>query len=406
MPRETEAPPRKPKICHIINALYVGGAEMMLCKLLESLQKRNEFEFSVITLLDGGPLVDQIERLGIPVQRCHMQQGKFRWKEVKHLRNLIRSEQPDLVQTWMYHSDLLGGVATKLANRRTPVVWNIRHSHLSQESDKRSTRLVGKLLARLSHYLPHRVIVNSQVGKSTHLDLGYRPELFEMIPNGFDLEKFRPSHQDRHSVVKELELPDSVKLIGHVGRFHSMKRHQLFIEAAGRLASEGPQYHFVMVGRGVGRENDELMEWIKATDYPHRFHLLGPRQDLPRLQAAFDLMVSSSGPGEGFSNVLGEAMASSTPCVATDAGDAKFMLGETGLIVPVDDLDALHLAMRQLLTAPEAELWGRGLAARKRIRENFTMSRITDRYTELWNSCLPALEESVEPEEKLKRKSA
>ncbi|MCA9041377.1 MAG: glycosyltransferase, partial [Planctomycetaceae bacterium] len=295
----------------------------------------------------------------------------------------------------MYHSDLLGGVSTKLAKRKTPVVWNIRHSHLSEESDKKSTRFVGKLLARLSYYLPHRIIVNSEVGRRTHVELGYKPEALELIPNGFDLETFRPSHQDRNSVIKELELPDSAKLIGHVGRFHPMKRHQLFIQAAGRLASEGPQYHFVLVGRGVDRNNEELVQWINETDYPHRFHLLGPRQDIPRLQAAFDLMVSSSGPGEGFSNVLGEAMASGTPCVATDAGDARSLIGETGLVVPVDDVEALFSAMYQILTATGTELWGRGLASRKRIRDNFTLSIITERYSYLWRSCLPQITESV-----------
>lgn len=392
MPREIDAEDRKPKICHIINALHVGGAEMMLCKLLAALRERNEFDLSVITLLNGGPLTERIERLGIRVHHCNMQQGKFRWTEIKRLRDLVRLEQPDLVQTWMYHSDLLGGVATKLANRKIPVVWNIRHSHLSEESDKKSTRMVGKLLARLSHYLPHRIIVNSEVGQRTHLDLGYKPELMEVIPNGFDLDMFRPSHLDRDSVLDELELPPSVKLIGHVGRFHSMKRHQLFVQAAARLANEGPQYHFVMVGRDVDRNNSELVEWINETDFPHRFHLLGPRQDMPRLQAAFDLMVSSSGPGEGFSNVLGEAMASGTPCLATDAGDARQLVADTGVVVPVDDLDALSNALIQLMTAPEGELWARGLAARKRIRDNFTMPIITKKYCQLWRDCLPSAE--------------
>ncbi|MEZ6046571.1 MAG: glycosyltransferase, partial [Planctomycetaceae bacterium] len=271
MPRDvssTSEQRQKPKICHIINALHVGGAEMMLCKLLEELQERNEYEFSVITLLESGPLTNRIEELGIKVHSCNMRQGKLRWKEIKQLRNLIREENPDLVQTWMYHSDLLGGIAAKLANRKLPVIWNIRHSHLSEESDKRSTRLVGKLLARLSRYLPHRVLVNSQVGLNTHVELGYKPEVMVLIPNGFDIERFRPSHIDRQEILKELGLPESVKLIGHVGRFHSMKRHQLFVEAAGKLAAHGTKYHFVLVGRGVDWHNPELREWIEATDFP------------------------------------------------------------------------------------------------------------------------------------------
>ncbi|MCA9040644.1 MAG: hypothetical protein KDA65_09885, partial [Planctomycetaceae bacterium] len=88
MPHDPASQPRKPKVCHIINALYVGGAEMMLCKLLESLRTRDEFEHSVITLLDGGPLAERIKKLGISVHCCGMQQGKFRWKEIKQLRNL------------------------------------------------------------------------------------------------------------------------------------------------------------------------------------------------------------------------------------------------------------------------------------------------------------------------------
>lgn len=361
---------------------------MMLHKLVAELQN-SHYESSIITLIDGGEIADRIRELGISVRSCNMQPGKFSWKNFRELSQLIKLEQPDLVQTWLYHADLMGGLATKLlTSRKLPVVWNIRHSNLQQEIDKKSTAMTVKLSARLSHYLPRKIIVNSETGAESHARLGYRAEVLQVIPNGFSLTTFRPDHKDRHTVLEELDLPDSVLLIGHVGRYHAQKDHRSFIKAAADIAATSTRYHFVLIGRDVETDNQELRNLIEATGFAHRFHLLGPRNDLPRWNAAFDLLISSSACGEGFSNVLGEAMASGTACVATDVGDARQILGDTGMIVPPSDPKALTKAALTILELPDLQRWQQGLAARKRIRDLYSMEAIAQQYTKLWDEVL------------------
>lgn len=368
------------RICHVISGLETGGAESMLYKLLSGLD-RERFEAEVVSLTSIGPTGPKIQKLGVPVRALGLARGIANPLGVLRLARWLRGSRPDLVQTWMYHADLLGGLAARLVG--VPVVWNIRHSDLSAKGNKRTTILARQAGARLSRMLPQRIICCSEVAQEIHIQMGYAADRMVVIPNGFDLEAFRPDPAARRSVRRELDLPDQAHLIGLVARFNPQKDHATFVEAARRLAAQKPGVHFLLCGDGVTWMNHALTELIRQAGLADYFHLLGPRDDIPRLSAALDLAASSSAYGEGFPNVVGEAMACGVSCVVTHVGDSALIVGNTGRVVAPGDPGGLAKAWAELLSLPAAERQALGAAARERVQALFALPVIVQRYQDL-----------------------
>lgn len=373
------------KLLHIITTLDTGGAELMLHKLLGRMN-RERFQNAVIVLARNGSVGKKIEALGIPVLALNVRRGAPNPLAVLKLARELRKLKPDAIQTWMYHADLLGGLANKLAPR-APLAWGIRHSNLDPQHNKRGTLLVAKVCARLSRKLPTRIVCNSEAARVNHIAFGYEASKMLVLPNGFDLTAFHPDAQARSSVRRELGLQEDAPLIGLVGRFDPQKDHRNFIAAAGLLHKDFPQIHFVLCGERVDEKNEALRGWIKNSGLEENAHLLGRRDDVPRLTAAFDVATSSS-LGEAFPNAIGEAMACGVPCVVTDVGDSAMIVGDTGRIVPRQNPQALAQAWRELLALGAEERMRMGQAARARVQEHFDLAMIVKRYEEFYESML------------------
>lgn len=370
------------KITHVIAGLSMGGAQMMLYKLLSQID-RTVFESEVVSLADVGPLDKKIRALGVPVRVLGMRAGIPNPLGLVRLARWFRQDPPDLIQTWMYHADLIGGMAAKLAGG-IPVAWNIRHSNLDAQDNKRSTFWTIRAAAWLSHLLPARIVCCSESSRQVHTALGYSPDEMLLIPNGFDLASFRPDRFARYSVRQELGIPEAALVIGLVGRFNAQKDHCTFIRAAAQLHADLPEVHFLLCGDDVTCENIELAKWLKTSGIRDRCHLLGRRDDIPRLTAALDIATTSSAYGEGFPNVIGEAMASGVPCVATDVGDSAAIVDDTGRIVPPRDPRALAEAWHALIMLGPEGRARLGLAARRRVEKHFSLPAIVTRYQRLY----------------------
>jgi glycosyltransferase involved in cell wall biosynthesis len=370
------------KITHVIAGLSMGGAQMMLYKLLSRMD-RNAFAPEVISLADVGPLDKKIRALGVSVRVLGMRAGVPNPLGVYRLARWFRHDPPQVVQTWMYHADLIGGLAAKLAGG-IPVAWNIRHSTLAGTDDKRTTVLTVKACARLSGCLPLRVVCCSEASRRVHSAFGYQAGKMVVIPNGFDLAAFKPEAAARRSVRRELGLQDDALLIGLVGRFNAQKDHKTFVEAAARLCADVPDTNFVLCGDDVTPANTELVGWMTTRGIRERCHLLGRREDMPRLTAALDIATTTSAYGEGFPNVIGEAMACGVPCVATDVGDAGLIIGDTGKLAPPRHPDAVSEAWRALISLGRAGRAQLGSAARRRVEKNFSLPSVVERYQSLY----------------------
>ena len=373
------------KIVHVISDLVVGGAEMNLYRLLSGID-RARYDTTVVTLSDGGELCERVKDLGVQVYSLGMRSPAPSPRSLVRLIRLMRWLDPDLIHGWMYYGNLAAQFAATVLSGRPATVWGVRQSIYSLTREKPATALAIWLSARLSKR-PSAIIYNSTKSAVQHESIGYEGGKARIIYNGFDLEAFTPSQEARLSVRAELGLPPDALVIGLIGRYHPAKDHANFLSAAAILAKDHPKIHFVLSGRGVHRENRRLGAVMKPLGFNGNVHLLGERQDMPRLMASFDISVSSSA-REGFPNVVGEAMACGVPCVVTDVGDSAKLVGSTGLVVPPRNPEALAQAWRELMTLGASGRTQLGQAARERIRENFQLASVVGQYEELFKSVL------------------
>ena len=235
------------------------------------------------------------------------------------------------MQTWLYHADLLGWAAAGLAGVKF-LVWNIRSSDIDTSQYKPLSGLVIRACARLSGR-PQAVVVNSLAGQAVHTGLGYHPRRWVHIPNGVDVDRYKPDPDARRAVRAELGLPVDAILIGMNARYDPMKNHSGFIQAAGKLVRSSLDVHFLLAGQDVDPGNTVLVDLIGRENLAGRVHLLGRCEDVPLLDAALDILAMTSSFGEGFPNAVAEAMACGITCAVTDVGDAALLVGNTGRVV-------------------------------------------------------------------------
>lgn len=371
------------KIVHIINCLDTGGAETMLLRLLSRID-RARFEPEVISLTDLGEIAGRLNEYEIPVRALGLRRNDVIYSPFSILRlsGWLRQYEAALVQTWMYHSNVIGGLATKLSGRR-PLIWSIRQTNVDLASVRLRTSMIAKGAALLSKSLPDHILYNSHVSRRAHVALGYVDDRASVIANGFDLEVFKPDPAARDAVRQELRLDADAPLVGLVARYDPQKDHATFVAAAGLLHRRHPAAHFLLAGLGVDSSNTQLLSAIADASIMDRCHLLGHRSDLSHLMAALDIACSSS-TGEGFPNAVGEAMACGVPCIVTDVGDSALLVGDTGRVVLPERPQVLAREIASILSMSDDTRRSLGQSARDRIGANFSLNAIATEYQELW----------------------
>ena len=367
---------------HVITTLGPAGAETMLCRVASAMDG-SRFENEVVSLTGILDQAEKMQAIRVRVRTLGMKTSVPNPWLVMRLAQWIRESKPDVIHTWMYHANLVGALAARLAGN-VPVVWGIHHSAFDPRVDKRRTMLVNRACALLSRKFPARIVCCSEASLRIHKKLSYATEKLEVIPNGFDLEQVKPDPAARASLREELGIPGDAILIGIAARFHSQKDHRNFVRAAARLHEQIPDVHFLLCGLDVNWQNPRLAGWIDAAGIRDRCHLLGLRRDVSRLFAGIDIATTASISGEAFPLVIGEAMACGTPCVVTDVGDSALIVGETGRVVAPGDPDALAEAWRKLIEAGPGVRRSLGMAARRRVQQHFALPTIVERYQAIY----------------------
>jgi glycosyltransferase involved in cell wall biosynthesis len=370
------------KVVHIITDLLDGGAEAILYRLIVA--TKNQVCHHVIVLMDPAKYGPMIEAAGVRVDALDMPRGRVTPRGIWHLFSLLRASQGDVIQTWMYHGDLIGGAVARLAGHSS-IAWGVHHSELDSTTMAFSTRMVVRACAMLSHVVPQRIVSCSQAGARIHRDIGYADK-FSVVANGYDTEAFRPNDEARARLRAQWRVPSGAPLIGLVGRLHPSKDHRNLLKALARVRITRPDVRCVLVGAGCDPAEPQLREMIDELRLADAVILLGQRNDVPSIMNALDVHVLSS-TGEAFPNVVAEAMASGTPCVVTNVGDAALIVGPTGITVPPRDPEALAAAIGEILDERklDSQRWqARRHAARDRIVENFSLPRMAIDYRRLW----------------------
>ena len=375
------------KIVHLITDLYTGGAEMMLLKIASGLD-RGRFQNLVISMLPGGELVKPIEKAGVPVLSLEMKRGVPDPRALLRLSRILRGEKPQVLQTWLYHADLLGLFAARMGGTST-VVWNLRCSNVDMQKYSRLSAITRSLLTTLSSR-PSVIVANSYVGRDEHVRFGYRPRRWEVIPNGFDVDAFAPDQGQRSRIRAQLGIGGRDFVIGTVGRLDPMKDYATFFRATTILLAKNSNVHFLLVGRGLERGKTGLAEEASATSLqPRNFHLLGERSDIPSIMNAMDVFTLSSS-GEGFPNAIGEAMSCGVPCVATNVGDVPRVVNGTGILVPTRDAVALAAGWDKMIKMSSTDRNAMGRAARNRIVSLYSLPAVVARYETLYEELAAA----------------
>jgi glycosyltransferase involved in cell wall biosynthesis len=372
---------QRPKVLHVIDGLDVGGAEIMLQRLIAA--DTSGWEHVVVSLTTVGPVGERIQAGGTAVQALDMRPKPTVVWQVATLARLLRAHRPTVIQSWLYEADLLTALVRPLGRRRPPLLWGIHQSDLDPVRVKRRTRWTVRICARLSR-VPTAIVCCSAVSAEIHAELGYDAGRMVVIPNGFDLDEFTPDAGARASVRHELGVSSESPLVGVVARWDPQKDHRNFLSAAAAVRQHRPDAVFVLCGKGIDEHNPTLQAWIQELDLQQSVRLLGRRDDIPRLMAALDVGVSSSAYGEAFPLAVGEAMASGVPCVVTDVGDCARLVGDTGRVVPPSQPGLLAAAVVDLLGSSQE----RGVAARKRVEIEFSLDRAVRSYLDAWTSAM------------------
>ena len=365
------------KIVHLITGLNTGGAENMLHKIVSNSDKEH-FTHIVISLMGKGSFGEKLENLGFKIYTLNMKKRLSSIKAFIKLIKILKQEKPDVLQTWLYHADFLGLIAGKICKIKK-IIWNLRCSNMDMKQYGFSSRLLIKILTFLSKK-PDAIIFNSYTGKDYHQKIGYQNSNWIYIPNGFNTLLYKPNQEAKKALKQQLGLSETCFVIGHIARFDPMKDHKTFIKACNIAIKQEPKLNVVMIGRNINDKNLELANEITKTDCANNFYLLGEIPHLADYYPLFDVFCLSSAFGEGFPNVIGEAMSCGVICIATDVGDAQNIIDNTGFIVKPKDADELAKTIINTIKLNQKDKDNLSQKARVRIENEFSITTITKKY--------------------------
>lgn len=364
------------RIAHIITGLGVGGAERMVMKLVTGTSARIRH---LVLVMSGEVDLGFDRRDTVEIITLDMKRGRPSLAGAYRALVALRAFQPTIIQSWLYHADLLATLLAVICGCKK-LVWNVRCSDMELERYATLTKIVRRLLVVLSH-VPNAIISNSRRGIAVHQKLGYRAREWVLIGNGFDLEKFRPDPVLARRFRERLAIPARSRIVGLVARHDPMKDHDSLIAAAQIVFTQRDDVVYYLCGAGIRK----LGAKTEALGLQEKFVLEDVRQDVEAIYPGCDFFVLSSAFGEGFPNVLGEAMSCGVPCITTAVGDAADIVADTGIVVSPRAPERLAAAMLEALDWSPTEYARRSAAARARISDHYSLQSVVAQYEALYS---------------------
>ena len=367
------------KIVHIISGLKSGGAERSLFNVCNS-NISDYFKQSVICLGDKAIYGDKLEELGVEVYYLNFKNNNKLYAFL-NFKNIIKKISPDIVQGWMTHGNFASVLAYFILSGRPSLFWNIRQTVYKLKHEYILTRflfLINILLSRI----PNGIISNAKISIKQLVKFGYKNDSFILIPNGFDTNYWKPDHNLRQIERNKLKFNENDFVLGYVGRYHPMKNIKLLLEAFHKLSQQNSKIKLVIVGQNLNNYNIKEKSIIDMIPQ-NQILIIDNTEDVKKYYNIFDLLILCSAWGEGFPNVLGEAMSSELCCISTPVGDAPDILEDVGYLVPLDDVDFLIEKVKNCMDNPE-ELNKLGRKARIKILNQYSMEKTINTYLNIY----------------------
>ncbi|WP_156528582.1 glycosyltransferase [Sinorhizobium glycinis] len=371
------------RVLNCITGLNVGGAEYMLARFARGLSG-NRYRPSVLSLMTPGPVAESMALSEVDIQTIGMPQARPRLNSLWRLRQAIRTTEPALLHGWMYHGNIAASVGA-LMHRRQPVIWSIHHSVANIDAEKRMTRRLITLGARLSPWTA-AISYCSRVAADQHEALGFDALKRHVIPNGIDCSEFQPLNGAKDRLHQLFNIPPTRSIIGNVARAHPMKDHAAFVKALAVLRDRGYDVHGLIIGDG--HESGAARQTARDLGMDGRLTTSGARSDINALLPGLDVFMLSSSWGEAFPLCVAEAMACGVPAAATDVGDCAWLVGDLELISEPNNAVAQAEVVARLLSLCPADRRQLGMAARRRVIENFSLATYVARHLKLYEMAL------------------
>ena len=370
------------RVLHIITGLDNGGAEAVLFRLCK-LDKK--YQHIVISLQAKQKYESLLKKFNVSVHTLDFSNSSINFFGLFKLFKLIRQIKPDVVQTWMPHAGLIGGVLARIAGVKK-IFWGVHHANLIKGKINRLVIMIVRFNALLSNIVPTKIIYCAEKSREVQESIGFKKSKGVVVHNGYDTNSFFQDSSLDHIIRNELGIPDETFLIGHVGNYHPLKDQETLIKSLRYLDQKSINFNAILVGNKLEPSNKNLVTLINENGLTERIHLLGIRNDITTIMNGIDIFMLSS-ISEAFPNVLNEAMACETPCVTTNVGDAALIVGDTGWVVSPQDSKALAEASIKALEEKKFDnkSWEqRKKACRKRILENYSLEKMIRKYKDVW----------------------
>lgn len=370
------------RVLHVIGSLIHGGAEAILYRLVSY---PSDITHHVVSFGPPAHYSPLIAAHGVQVDHLGADTAAGKIASIGRLFRIIRATRPDVVQAWMYRSNVAAGLVARAAG--VPSVWGVHCA--SFEGLPPGGKLWVYLSGMVANSVPNQIINCSSSSATIHERVGFRRSRTEIVPNGYDVQVFSPDAKLRSKARSEFGITPDIFLLGTVARWHPQKDHANLIGALAELNQRiGRGWRCLLVGPWMDGENQALRDLLRASGCGEQVILAGARSDVPDLMRALDLHVLPSAE-EAFPNAVAEAMASATPCIATDVGDAALMIGDTGWVVPPRSPQLLASAIAEAHAEWQSDpsAWAdRGARARRRVQDNFSLGLMVERYRKIWSA--------------------
>jgi len=383
---------QKKIVLHVISGLSDGGAEGALYRLI---LYDNKYNHMVVSLTDGGVYSEKLLKIGITVNLILMPRGRVTLDGLVRLYKVIKISRADIVQTWMYHADLLGGLLAKFAGYDN-IIWGIRGPY-NKKRTSLSTKITVKLCSIFSYWLPSKIISNSYFAKKAHIAIGYNAKNFTVIDNGYSYTKKSDHNNLKIELAKKYNFKNNIPILAMVARFDPHKDHENLIAALSILADKNIKFTCLLVGTDMVSSNRVLASLIEQYNIGEMVRLIGRYENIFEVMSFIDIHVLSSA-AESFPNVLAEAMLVGTPCVSTDVGDAKRIIGNTGWLAPANNPVFLASKIETAISEIKNTInWNiRKQSCVERIENKYSMRSMTSSFDNLWNKLISEKNENVD----------
>lgn len=312
------------KIINLINDLRLGGTEKSLVSYCLS-DKKNENV--IITFGSSAVFKNLLEKNNIKIYVFDLKKSKLSF--FFKFRKLIKDLKPDIVNSWMYHSHFLSFIS--LPNKY-PLVWSIRNENITHKNLGFFTYLLVKAISYMSKFKVKAIIYNSNKSKLSHINGGFREDVSHVIYNGY-IPQF-------NKINFENNLNSNIIKIANIGRYHEVKNHDMLFKALKKIKDKNYKFTCTLIGSGMNKQNDNLAHKVIKYDLKENIILRDEIEDMTSEYPRYDFTVLVS-KNESFPNVVAESLNHGVPCISTDVGDVRKIIGNTNQVVAVNNLDDL-----------------------------------------------------------------